>query len=329
MTSPSSTSSFSLRSSLLVEQFPLLCRAGGRLLIWALFAALGLALVDRWYGSVPANEIDQRVADMGAAAGDTEVLLLGSSQIAFGLDPRLVGAHVFNAAGASQDPYYDAQYVEKFLPAMPRLRRVVWGLAPFSFGYDLADMASEGRLCKVYDRYFERRAKGRPALELHARSNLLRGRGADPIHAFVSILEAKYRDELRQKEPNGDGFVHRPNLIEDIADGARRMALHESIFHQKTLEPNLALLIETTRLLQARGVRVTFVRAPVAPTYRPSAQMAASFQAYLDRLLAATQAEYVDLSGLVPTGKQYFRNSDHLQGEGVGIFSRKIAELVR
>jgi hypothetical protein len=302
-------------------------RAGAGLLVWTACAAAPLARVDRWYGSVPANEMDQRLVDFEEAASDTEVLLLGNSHIAFGIDPRIVGPHTFNAAAPSQDLHYDAQYVRTYLSRMRHLRVVVWGLVPWSFGFDLSDLESEGRLCKVYDRYCPRRDGHVPALALHERWNLLRTRGADPIHAFVSVYEAKYKAEFRQQEPNADGFVHRPNINEDITDGADRMAMHEGLVKPKNLEPNLALMIEATKLLHDRGVRVVFVRAPTAPTYRPKPALAASYQAYLDQLLAATKAEYVDFSDLVPTGKQYFRNSDHLQGEGVVIFSRKIAEL--
>ena len=306
----------------------MLRKAAAHLLIWALFAAAGLAGVDRWYGSVPANEIDLRVADMEAAAAQTEVLVLGDSRMEFGVNPRFVAPHTFNAAGASQDVHYDAQYVKRFLPEMPKLRTVVWGLTTRTFGYDVASMGGEARLCRLYDRYFERRTEDRVATAVNQQWSLLRGRGADPIHAFVSILEARYDSPFRQQSPYGDGFVYHPNIPEDITDGPKRVALHESTFDPRVVEPNFAILVETTRKLHERGIRVIFVKPPVAPTYHPSPGTNALFERYQAKLIQETHADYVDMSDRVATGQEFFRNSDHLQGEGIEQFSRMLGEIV-
>lgn len=325
----SRSSTFS--SSLLVRQFTALRKAAVSLTVWALVSLCAVLAVDQWYRSVPHTHLDRRMTDFRDRLDEVEVLVLGNSQMHFGVDPQYVAPNTFNLAGPSQDLYYDARIVERFADQMPKLRVVLWGIAPFSFGHALGKIPAEKRRRALYDRYFERRG-GHCGwrCRLARWFEMVRVRGDDPIGAFQRLWRSRYRKRWRAEMPNKDGYVPRRSMKERD-DGKNRARFHERFYKHEVENDNYQYVVDAVTRLKARGVRVVFVRPPVTKTYTLSFTMRLRqrFVQRMRKLQSDTGAEYLDLRALIPAGKGYFRNSDHLQGQGVVLFSRRLGQVAR
>ena len=314
----------------MVEQWDLVRAALRRLLVWMLVALPPVAVLDRLYADVRFTPYDLKIAAFERLAPELEIVVLGTSQMIEGVDPRELGASAFNMASGSQDVHYDAQVLATFAPRLPRLRVVVWGLSLFSFGYDIAKTPGEERLMAYhYDRYFARRDGSHGGF--WSRFALLGGRGDDPIRGWVTLAEAALAGP---SDPVASwvtwrGFYPAKQLLRRSDDGAVRWKFHSDLAHQRPLEDNLAILVRATNRLRARGIRVVFVAPPLSPTYAGPGDMGRLFDEGVRRLVAETRAELHDLRRAVPPTDQTFRNADHLQGEGTRLFSRELARILR
>lgn len=83
---------------------------------------------------IPSNEAEQnnyayKYHYMESPARDSiEVLLLGNSHFEYSLDPHVLGKNVFDLATAARYPHYDALLIERYVPAMPSLKAVIYPL---------------------------------------------------------------------------------------------------------------------------------------------------------------------------------------------------------
>lgn len=60
-----------------------------------------------------------------AHGGAVKTLVLGHSQLYYGLRPELLGDSVFNLANISQSPHYDLALLEHYIDSLPNLRTVI------------------------------------------------------------------------------------------------------------------------------------------------------------------------------------------------------------
>lgn len=302
----------------------MLRRAAAGLARWVLCAFSVVLLADQAYRRVPATDVDEVVAELHALAPAADTLILGSSQMAHGVIPAEVTPGTVKLCQSAQDPYYDARLARRFAGEMRSLRTVFWGVAPFTFCFDMARVPEFERRLTLYDKYVPRRDR---ACGLRCRSErlleMLRVRGADPIAAFTTVL-CKH---LGLRAPGGDGA---PAAVpREVDNGAARARYHDRLCIDDAVPVNIAEMRETTRLLMRRGVRVVFVQPPYMPSYRAAVgpRLRRRYEESLSRLLAETGAEYADLSGMLPPGRDYFMDSDHLRGEGARRFSRMLGRL--
>jgi hypothetical protein len=307
-----------------------LARALARLALWAMIAGAVVWLVDReLYRGTPQTIGDLRMRDFERARATTEIAILGTSHMYFGVEPKEVGPHAFNLAGPSQDPYYDAQLVDRYLIGAPHLKAVIWGVSPFTFGYDLGNVRGEERRRLLYDRWFTRRGACDLACVLQRCLEMLRVRGDDPIGAFVRAVTHDTAG-LRATTPDGDGFV-RSKVEAETDNGAARAKLHQDVYRDALIEPNFELMLHAIRRLRARGVRVILVEPPFQEDYLAAWSPARldTYAARVQRLVDEGGAEYHDFRAMLPSGQGFFRDADHLQHRGAVYFSRALGQLVR
>lgn len=83
-----------------------------------------------------------------------EVLVLGSSNAYFGVNPHYFSYKGFNLAYRAQWPYYDLRLVEKYIDRMPNLKLVIFSVNYFTFGTQLVDIADNWRIY-FYAQYYK------------------------------------------------------------------------------------------------------------------------------------------------------------------------------
>lgn len=85
-------------------------------------------LVAEFYARSYNTVMSQKKAYLVENAEDIEILILGTSHMANGINPNQLELHAFNAANGSQSLYFDIEITKKYLPKMESLKYVFIGI---------------------------------------------------------------------------------------------------------------------------------------------------------------------------------------------------------
>lgn len=80
-------------------------------------------------------------------------IILGSSHSYYGLRPEILGDSVLSLANISQTPEYDLALLEKWLPKMPNVKRVIISISYFTFVESRMEDFDHGTLAVNYKVY--------------------------------------------------------------------------------------------------------------------------------------------------------------------------------
>lgn len=78
-----------------------------------------------------------------------EIIVLGSSHVAYGINPAFIGPNCYNLGSNSQDLYTARQLLEYLRPQLPKLKKVILCIDVFSRGWCL-DRTSAEHICAAY-----------------------------------------------------------------------------------------------------------------------------------------------------------------------------------
>ncbi|HEX4385208.1 MAG TPA: hypothetical protein VH083_19750 [Myxococcales bacterium] len=289
-----------------------------RLLLFALPIAALFAALEWKLRSVPTSFSVQQ-AVLRERAATAEVLVVGSSHEHYGFYPPALGCPAVNLANVSQSLELSARIAERV--ELPKLRQAVFGLSYFSFGYRLRQSSEKWRM-GFYEHYFGVREET-GAVRLPQLSDF-------SVAALYDAGTAWY--VLHHQEPEGavgDGgwqeAKSRANLDDDAA-AARRVAGHEASIDDAFRPGNVAVAHRAIQLLEARGVRVTFVFLPVHESYRRrfDPETLRKNGKDLARALEGTRARVLDYQADPRFGPGDFVDFDHLGPGG----ARKLTRIL-
>ncbi len=287
---------------------------GGNLLL--------LALVNMGLGRVENSYIRQR-ALFEPRAGAVEMIVVGSSQSLHGVNPAEFDRPAFNLSNRSQDVYYDAQLVRRYLDRTPHLRLVLLELTYFSLEFDLSSTSSDWR-CYLY-----KRAYGIPCRDwLRDRDpryyNLVGLYGGVTtlklaLRGFSGSLAEPLTDQgwepRDEKRPAG-----RPLNDED---GKVRVQLHHSLMRDETFAAQVDECRWLIADLRRRGIAVAIITPPVHDLYARHIDPAKVER--LRKQIRAWQEEYqvayLDHFRDDRFGDEDFFDVDHLNPRGAARFS--------
>lgn len=272
----------------------------------------GLAWLEAATASLPTTYAKKHDL-LARAAGRVETLVLGDSHAYFGLDPHRLPGWAFNMANVSQPLAIDAALLERLLPGLPRLRRVVWGLSYHAPRTELAATTEAWRLA-FYERTFGIPAPAPWYAPSHHSWIALYG---DPRGAAKELLGAAADRELFEGFDQHGAVLPRPRRTAaiDDAEAALVVRLQEQAMTAEALPRNQAAVERALALAAARHVAVTFVTLPVTRAYARHASPARVAEAralahgfagarYLDHFAdpAFADADFMDPDHLAPTG---------------------------
>jgi hypothetical protein len=107
---------------------------------------LGLAFIE-YRLSLVAVAYNQKKFELEKQLDQIQVLVLGSSNAHFGINPNQFSYKGFNLSDSAQWPYYDLQLTKKYLHRMPNLKLVIFSISYYTFGTDEAlDKTNDWRL---------------------------------------------------------------------------------------------------------------------------------------------------------------------------------------
>jgi hypothetical protein len=252
-----------------------------------------------------------------------ETLALGNSHAYFGLDPDMLPGWAFNLALPGQPLRLDLELLERYLPRLPRLRRVVLGVSYHSYGYDLADGVEAWRLA-FYERYFGIPAPDPAWSPRHHSWIALYG---DPHRAGAAWLDAL--DGAAERFDEHGKLLSRPRKLQpiDVAHARDLVRDLDAGYREAHARENLAGWRHMLGSLQARGVACTLVTLPVEARFARAADRARlqAMRAASADLAGATGARYLDYFEAPGYATSDFYDVDHLAPAGAAKLTRALA----
>jgi hypothetical protein len=205
----------------------------------------------------------QKAAHMERYSQATTLLVLGSSHAFRGICPDLLAPDsAYSLAGSGQTLDLDGALYEKYLPSMPRLKRVIVTLSVFSTRAQLAKSTERWRNQSYV------RAYGLPTTALTdyleiTKLNLLHTSKRLALHYFLGT-----RDTC---ETYGEGHYPVPNPARsqtELAGLAKDAAHWHSFSDTSAIATNRAALAKIVALSKAHQVEVIFLITPGLHIYR-------------------------------------------------------------
>lgn len=253
--------------------------------------------------------------------GKCEILILGSSHAASGINPEYLSESAFNAANVSQTVFYDKEILLKYIASAKELETVVLPTSYFTFWSD-SHTSTEAWREYFYYRFSDIK---HPDLDLFkpaafsftalytpekAKSYLLRN--------FDVNLVSRDREDGWRGYPAGE--INKINYV----TGKKRVALHHSNMLASSYTRNIQYLEEILTAAEERRIEVVFVATPVYRTYSRFTQE--KYRRANIRAIKAFSKEfeitYLDYSNDKRFTIQDFYDNDHLNYRGAEKFTR-------
>jgi len=281
---------------------------------------LGLGCLELLVRRIP-NEYSFKWKTIDMRCSDIETLVLGNSQLFYGVDTDVLGPTAFNMANVSQTLKYDDYVVTCFGAHLTRLRQVILPLSYFSLVSSLesGDEAWRGKNYRIYWKHPD----GWPIQ-----------RNMEILNGTALVIKRIYGFYLRGNtgitcSATGFGLTYRcdrrpANWESTGAAAARRHTVR--VHDTKILRENVSHVKSIIEKCRAKGVHVTLVLPPAWETYAekldPSQLQAAIITG--EELAREPGVTYVNLLQDPRFTADDFYDADHLNEVG----ARKLARLL-
>lgn len=276
-----------------------------------LFVALNAGLLlayDRIRPAPPSSlGYKQQIAE---AHHDADTLILGSSHAAMGIVPRYLEGSAVNLANVSQDLYYDCALAERYLPQMPKLRRVILEISYFTWEFALPRSIESWRE-ELYYSVFKF-----PPQQWTWKPGYFCRLGA---YGFEREL---FRSETEPNPFDAEGWLHYNSTL-NPESGKAAAARHFSSLHSEDLPANVERAARLVRECQGRGVDVVLVITPTHECYRCELDQPAlrRMRETTERFRREQQVRVLDYFEDERFTTDDFADGDHLNGRGAERFT--------
>jgi hypothetical protein len=294
--------------------------------VWLLFLGFCLPLLLGWAGlewvlaKVP-NSFSAKRDELQPLSGNVDTIILGSSEAFFGISPHKLSGTAFNLANNAQTLYYDYEIMERVVPKLPRLKRVIVQIDYVSLYSELYDNTDSWRQYGYYQEwhiplqrpidYWNVRLFSRAALykTLSALLDLAKGRRMN----FATCVDDRgWCDAPKEwAAPRGDA-------------AARQMINgNHSNMHEEHIPANTAVLEQLLAMLRERGIDVVIVVMPISPAYETAMRPATweRAQDIVQDLAINYGARYLNFERDSRLTDEDFNDVNHLNAGGAIRFS--------
>ncbi len=201
-----------------------------------------------------------------------QVLILGSSESLFGLNPRYFRFKTFNLAAESQSLYYDKELTLKYLDRMPQLNVVIISIAYFSLWYELF-AAVENWRDYFYYKYYGIKSNDKKIFDLKQISYIdLYGIdfAQNSFRKNFTIRWVGFPDENGWINPTGSNdstpTKTYPNSMSDSAV-ISKMNSYKKVMKDEFFENNKSYLDTLLTVLNSKWILPVIITTPVYKTY--------------------------------------------------------------
>lgn len=245
-----------------------------------------------------------------------DLLILGSSQANYGIDPKKFSENSCNLANSNQDIYYDSKLIDKYLKEAKSLKTVIWNISYFSLEFDLTTTDESWRKYFYYQ-HFQVPPKDGNIFDPGFFSRIIAYKPSI-VRVFI---EKGFNVNLPDKNTPSGWFKVEQNLYPfNESAGRERASLHTAQMHEKFKEDNLSILKSASLKLKNNNINLIFVTLPAADTYQKGVDPIKykSMVSSMTSLSQELQIPYYNFfDSTVFERSDFADNSDHLNTDGV------------
>jgi hypothetical protein len=250
-----------------------------------------------------------------------EILVTGSSQAAYGINPDFFDKEVFNLSTPSQSLFYDTRLVLKYVDRMPALKYVIINVSYFSFDYQVLDGTEKWRDF-YYSQFWNVKYPEVNSLDIRNYSKIaLYG----PDSSFLYWMHGFNVNLANQLSKNGYLRMDTLNNSLSINDtlGYRRVKAHDYNNSERNFEENSRTLKVLIKTLKKKSIIPVIVTPPVFLTYSKfiNRERWERTKRKINEICSSERIRYYDYFTDSRFIKQDFLDNDHLNFVGAKKFS--------
>lgn len=258
-------------------------------------------------------------------ASSLQVIVFGSSEAFYDIDPSVFDVPSCNLANSNQDIYFDSQLLAKYINYTPQLKMVVIPISYFTLEYRI-DNTEEYWRRFFYYRYFGIKNESNNGTDIRNFS-------------LIALYTPKNSREYIAK-----GF--KVNLVENISSEGWFMAVdkaggesgdpkanalrHTAYMRDNLFESNTKILVDMIDELKTRDIKVVLITLPVSKEYFQNIDKQ-KYQRMVDRVTQISRTKEVTYLNFAQSGSfstvDFIDSSDHLNKDSALRFSEMIRYL--
>jgi hypothetical protein len=193
-----------------------------------------------------------------------ELLVVGSSEPLYGINPSFLEPKSFNLANVSQSLYYDKELLMAYINGLPKIKTVIISISYFSLWYDIYNNSIENWRDYYYYHFWK----------INTNSN-------EPFNIKKYSYISLYGTDFTQQS-FFENFQNLPDLTDDNgyladsgilpasftdADAHNRVGEHDRAMKESSLKSNLLYLREILSFLKSKRINAILVTCPVTKRY--------------------------------------------------------------
>ena len=200
------------------------------------------------------------------ALPEIEILILGSSNAYYGIDPAYFELKGFNFAFRAQSHWYDTRLALKYLDRMPKLKIVLIPVIYLTFGTELTDIADKWRVF-FYDQAFNVPPRLKLIKDSYGWYYWLDPKRFSLIALYgertPDFVRRKFKDDIGEKmEPNGWFDAGEKPMDPSLKIGPTGGAAHNNLVNTRRYSENLEQIQPLIDELKKRNIVPVLLQLP-------------------------------------------------------------------
>lgn len=267
------------------------------------------------------NSYSTKNAALERNADKINTIILGSSHSYYGLRPEILGDSVLNLANISQTPEYDLALLEKWLPKMPNVKRVIISISYFTFVESRMEDFDHGTLAVNYKVFMH--------LDLHSDFSKYNFILTDRVQYFGRLKSIVFPRFSNQCDTTGfglgDNLSNREGNWEEFG---KKRAEDITIPSDHRTKDILATFDKLMTLLQSRGIECIMITTPTWHTFRENIDIRQynNMVKYATEIAAKYNCKYLNFFDSSEFVDEDFHDVDHLSDIGADKLSRIVRQ---
>jgi hypothetical protein len=284
-------------------------------------------LLDNRLFSIP-NSYNSKRINLERISANVNIIVTGSSQSLFGINPSYFDLSGFNVANSSQSLYYDKEIVIKNLNKLSNLKCVIIPISYFSLYYRLED-SEEAWRSYYYYQYWGIDNSNMSKFDIRKYSAFALYTPSVSASIISNNFNTNFTDGIQE---NGYNIRDTSGNFANISfeSGKKRVAFHQQLIDKGDYQQVSSACDELIKVLINKGLKVVIITPPVYKTYSSflDSGILKKNKNFINRFSLNPNVVYYDFLTDPRFEKRDFLDNDHLNFIGAEKFSKIINEEI-